>query len=92
MVKCSNCGELYAGEAIKPDAHGGWRHPSKCGPELRDLVVRRPSRPEPAPQAPRQPWAEDRPYDWEGHVDMDEEDGEGAHATGVAWPCTALFG
>jgi hypothetical protein len=44
-MKCSNCGvELYAGEAVKPGGTG-WRHPSKCGPELRELVVRRPSRP-----------------------------------------------
>ena len=42
-MTCSNCGgELHAGEAIKPDGKGGWRHPSKCGAELRDLQVRRP--------------------------------------------------
>jgi len=76
-VKCSNCGELYAGEAVKPDGGGGWRHPSKCGDELRNFVVRRPSH-EPAPQAPQQPWAEDRRYDWEDHVDLGEEDAEGA--------------
>jgi hypothetical protein len=50
-VKCSNCGgEIHTGEATKLDGAGGWRHPSKCGNELRDFVVRRPSRPEPAPQ------------------------------------------
>jgi hypothetical protein len=43
-VKCSNCGgEIHDGEATKSDGAGGWRHPSKCGPELRDLVVRRQS-------------------------------------------------
>jgi hypothetical protein len=42
-VKCSNCGgEIHTGEATKPGT-GGWRHPSKCGNELRDLVVRRPA-------------------------------------------------
>jgi hypothetical protein len=44
---CSNCGEpLRTGEAIKPDGRGGWRHPSKCGNEWRDLVVRPPPRTE----------------------------------------------
>jgi hypothetical protein len=42
-MKCSNCGgEIHDGAAIKPSGTG-WRHPSKCGNELRELVVRRPS-------------------------------------------------
>lgn len=40
LQPCSNCGEpLQAGEAIKPDGKGGWRHPSKCGDELRGMKV-----------------------------------------------------
>jgi hypothetical protein len=36
--------------------------------------------PEPPSQAPKQPWAEDRKYDWDDHladcVDLDEADAE----------------
>lgn len=42
MEVCSNCNEpLRAGEQIKPDGRGGWRHPSKCGDELDGMTVAR---------------------------------------------------
>ena len=42
ITNCSNCGEpFHLAEAMQPDGNGGWRHPSKCGAELKDFKVKR---------------------------------------------------